>query len=138
MNNFCKQILRCWQKPLNKFNYRLFNFDNKNKRLAMNEAYFKHLESEQKINITFRFVQDVEAKKIDRIFNFSRDLNENLDVGLNRIKSNLEKEFVKKTKKKSKKNPAESENQNDPENVQVRLKINCEINEKILINLILF
>ena len=83
----------------------------------MNEAYFKHLETEQKIAISFRFVQEVGNKKVDRIFNFSRDLSENIDVGLNRIKGNLEKEFVKKTKKKSK---AEvSENQ---ENFQVRLK----------------
>ena len=78
----------------------------------MNEAYFKHLELEQKIAISFRFVQEIGNKKVDRIFNFSRDLSENIDVGLNRIKGNLEKEFVKKTKKKSKSNSAEvSENQ---------------------------
>lgn len=75
----------------------------------MNEAYFKHLEDEQKIAISFRFVQDLDAKKIDRVFNFVRDLKEDVDVGLNRIKNNLEKEFTKKTKKKSKKNQASSE-----------------------------
>jgi hypothetical protein len=88
--------------------------------LAMNEAYFKVLEAEQKIAISFRFVQEVDTKRIDRVFNFSRDLNENVDVGLNRIRGNLEKEFVKKTKKKSKKAAVEGEQ--EQENVQVRLK----------------
>lgn len=124
MNHFSKQTFLRWQKPLNQLNCRLINFENKNKVLAMNEVYFKHLQEEQKIAISFRFVQNVEAKKIDRIFNFVRDLSENLDVGLNRIKTNLEKEFTKKTKKiKIKKNQAPTEaTEENPENVQVRLR----------------
>lgn len=45
----------------------LINFDNKNKTLKMNEAYFKHLSDEGKIAISFRFVQQLEEKKIDRV-----------------------------------------------------------------------
>lgn len=75
----------------------------------MNEAYFKHLEEEKKVSIHFRFIQDIENKKIDRVFNFVRDVDENIEVSLNRIKNNLEKELTKKMKpKRNKKNqPAE-------------------------------
>lgn len=75
----------------------------------MNEAYFKHV-NDGKLLIQFRFVQDVDAKRIDRVFNFARDLTENVDLTMNRIRTNLEKEFTKKLKRKSKKNqPAEEE-----------------------------
>lgn len=86
----------------------------------MNEAYFKYPVDEGKIAISFRFVQDIsETKKIDRVFNFVRDVNENVDVSMNRIKNNLEKELTKKLKKKTKKNqPAEEEAKED---LQVRL-----------------
>lgn len=103
MNNFCKQF-RPWQKSFFKINCRVFNFDNRNKKLIMNEAYFKHLVDEKKIAISFRFVQtSSDNKKVDRVFNFVRDLSENVEVSLNRIKNNLEKELTKKQKKKTKK-----------------------------------
>lgn len=89
-------------------NNRLINFDNRNKILKMNEAYFKHLSDEGKIAISFRFVHEIENKKIDRVFNFVRDLNEDINVSLNRIRNNLEKEFVKKQKKKKKDEPSSS------------------------------
>lgn len=121
MNQICKH----WFRPClnNKFNYRFIQFDNKNKVLKMNEAYFKHLPEEGKIAISFRFVQELgEAKKFDRVFNFVRDLNENVDVSLNRIKSNLEKELTKKMKPKGKrKKPEEGQVEPIPESLQVRL-----------------
>lgn len=105
MNKFCKQTFFPWQKSLFQINCRLLNFDNKNKVLMMNEAYFKHLVDEEKIAISFRFVQtSSDNRKVDRVFNFVRDLSENVDVSLNRIRNNLEKELTKKQKKKSKKN----------------------------------
>ena len=106
--------------------HRLINFDNKNKVLKMNEAYFKHLVDEQKIAISFRFVQEVETRRIDRVFNFVRDLNENIEVSLNRIKNNLEKEFSKKVKKKAKKDQQQPEASS--ENVQVRLRLSTSPN----------
>lgn len=69
----------------------------------MNEAYFKHVSEDGKIAISFRFVQELDAKKVDRTFNFVRDLDEQIEVSMNRIRNNLEKELVKKSKKKSKK-----------------------------------
>lgn len=122
MNHFCKHLLFPWQNQLNKVNYRLINFENSNKVLRMNEAYFKHLVDEQKIVISFRWVQDINAKKFDRIFNFVRDVNENVDVSLHRIKNNLEKELTKKIKRsKKKQEPTDGENS---ETLQVRLMEN--------------
>lgn len=115
-NHICKQI---FQNPLFKLNSRFINFENKNKVLKMNEAYFKHLEEDQKIAISFRFVHDIDAKRIDRIFNFVRDLSENVDVGLNRIKNNLEKEFTKKNKKKTKKNQEPSTVENSENQISL-------------------
>lgn len=86
----------------------------------MNEAYFKHM-SEGKLAITFRFVQDIDAKRIDKVFNFVRDLNENVDLSLNRIRTNLEKELNKKLKKKSKKNQTAEDEESLPGALSVRL-----------------
>lgn len=88
----------------------------------MNEAYFKHMEDDGKLAISFRFVQDVDAKKIDRVFNFVRDLSENVEVTLNRIRTNLEKEFTKKQKKKSKKNQQADEEIDAASALQVRMR----------------
>lgn len=125
MNSFCKQLFLSWQKPFNRINYRLINFDKKNKVLNMNEAYFKHLEEDKKIVISFRFVYDngdsLNYKKIDRIFNFVRDINEKVEISMHRIKTNLEKELTKKTKK-SKKRPENVESENSQESLQVGLR----------------
>lgn len=98
---------------------RLTHFNNNNKVLRMNEAYFKHIISEKKVHITFRFVN--ESLKSDRMFNFVRDETENIDTALNRIKSNLEKEFNKKNKKKVKK--AVAEDAEMPEVVEVSVQM---------------
>lgn len=121
MNSVCKHLIFSWPKILNRANYRLINFDNKNKLLRMNEAYFKHLVDDRKIAISFRFVQDLDAKKLDRIFNFVRDIDEDVSVSMNRIKNNLEKELLKKVKKGKKKQPTVDETELH-ESLQVRLK----------------
>lgn len=60
----------------------------------MNIAYFKAIDD--RCNITFRYIN--KDLKVDRVFNFSRDLNEKVDVCLERIKTNVEKELNKKSK----------------------------------------
>lgn len=124
MNKVCKHLFFPWpwhKRSISIINHRLINFENKNKVLQMNEAYFKHIVDEGKIAISFRYVQDIsEKKKFDRVFNFVRDVSESIEVSLNRIKNNLEKELTKKTRKKTKKNQPPPEE--DPsENVQVGL-----------------
>lgn len=90
-----------------KFNkiIRFYNFENRKKLLEMNEVYFKHNIADAKMLISFRYLKQVnETKKLDRNFNFVRNIDENIDTALNRIKCNLEKEFLIKSKKKTKKN----------------------------------
>lgn len=67
----------------------------------MNIAYFRHTESDNQFHITFRYVN--EAFAIDRTFNFSRYITENISTCMDRIRTNVEKEFQKKTKKKKNK-----------------------------------
>lgn len=121
MSAICKHFNLPWQikRIAGKTNYRLINFDNRNKVLKMNEVYFKHLVDEGKMAISFRYVQDINQRKVDRVFNFVRDVTENVEVSLNRIRNNLEKELTKKSKTKVKKHQPPPEE--DPsENIQVR------------------
>lgn len=67
----------------------------------MNNAYFRYSEEENQLSINFRY-QNPEFK-IDRDFNFCRNPSENIDLCLERMKNNLEKEFSKKSKKKNNK-----------------------------------
>lgn len=90
----------------------------------MNKAYFKRA-PDNRCNITFRYTN--ELHKIDRVFNFSRDVNEKVVVCLDRIKTNIEKEFTKKVNKKKKKaKDATAENQVETVQVQVALCRNQE------------
>ena len=86
----------------------------------MNQVYFKHDKADAKMLISFRYVKQVtETKKLDRNFNFVRSINESVDVALNRIRSNLQKEVTIKSKKKIKKNAAETQEVKEPEDLQV-------------------
>ncbi|XP_070507871.1 2',5'-phosphodiesterase 12 [Chironomus tepperi] len=84
--------------------------------------------------ISFRYVKQVtETKKLDRNFNFVRSTNEKVDVALNRIKSNLQKELTVKSKKKNKKNAGEEQPVQEPEELQVSVRLlfnDGEITEK--------
>lgn len=96
-------------------------FSIKKNLLDMNQVYFKYHKEElaDKIMISLRIQKEVsETKKVDKNFNFVRNLNEKVDTTLNRIKNNVEKEINVKTKK-SKGNKA-----NNPEPVE---KINQEV-----------
>jgi hypothetical protein len=96
----------------------IYNFANGNKVFDMNLAYFKHNSVDSKILISFRYVKQVGAKKVDRNFNFARNIEENVDTTLNRIKQNLEKELMSKSKKKGKKN-ADAASPEDEKEIEV-------------------
>lgn len=99
--------------------------------MRMNETYFKHLEEERKISIHFRFVQEIENKKIDRVFNFVRDVDEKIEVSLNRIKNNLEKELAKKMKPKKNKKNQPAEETPTTEALQVKIQSSALIIAKL-------
>lgn len=85
--------------------------------LAMNQVYFNYNREEKpdKLMISLRFQKQIsETKKLDKNFNFVRNLNEKVDITLNRIKNNVEKEINSKSKKKIKKstNPGEELDKN--------------------------
>ncbi|CAG9803412.1 unnamed protein product [Chironomus riparius] len=117
-----------------------YNFANKNKVLDMNQVYFKHDKADAKMLISFRYVKQVtETKILDRNFNFVRSINESVDVALNRIRSNLQKEVTVKSKKKNKKNIAEQQEVKEPEDLQVTVKLFLneeEVTEKTFEDLI--
>lgn len=89
----------------------------------MNHAYFRYNEEENQLAINFRY-QNPEFK-IDRDFNFCRNPSENIDLCLERMKTNLEKEFSKKNKKKNNKKNVDTENVSEvvlpPPEISVKL-----------------
>ncbi|XP_063706039.1 2',5'-phosphodiesterase 12 [Culicoides brevitarsis] len=92
----------------------------------MEKAYFKKA-PDNRCNITFRYTNDVH--KIDRVFNFSRDINEKVVVALDRIKVNVEKELNKKLNKQKNKKKAKPEELKElppPIDVEVTLLRNQE------------
>nr|XP_019553522.2 LOW QUALITY PROTEIN: 2',5'-phosphodiesterase 12-like [Aedes albopictus] len=76
-------------------------------RYRMNVAYFRQLPNEEQCAICFHLSS--ERYRIDKVFNFSRNVTENIDASLERMRANIEKEVKKKTnkKKKNKSEPAE-------------------------------
>lgn len=74
----------------------------------MDIAYFRHQPNNEQFELVFRYQNA--ALGIDRVFNFQRNITEAVETTLNRIRTNVEKEFKKKCggKKKnpSKKNPS--------------------------------
>lgn len=79
----------------------------------MNTIYFRHQNEEKQFQINFRYIN--QGFGIDRIFNFIRSENEKVDVCLERIRTNVEKEFIKKIKKEKKKSSKKSAQLNDNE-----------------------
>ncbi len=70
-------------------------------KLNMNTIYFRHQIADNQFLVHFRYIN--QGYGIDRIFNLMRSENEKVDVCLERIRANVEKEFVKKLKKQEKK-----------------------------------
>lgn len=69
-------------------------------RYRMNVVYFRQLPGEDQCAICFHLAS--ERYRIDKVFNFSRNLTENIDASLERMRTNIEKEVKKKTNKKKK------------------------------------
>lgn len=88
----------------------------------MNTIYFRHQIEDKRFQISFRYIN--EGFGIDRSFNLLRNDTENVDSCLDRIRANVEKEFVKKMKKNKKdqkkrqKNVKETESQQNSEEQQ--------------------
>uniref|UniRef100_A0A8D7ZVP2 2',5'-phosphodiesterase 12 n=1 Tax=Culex pipiens TaxID=7175 RepID=A0A8D7ZVP2_CULPI len=79
-------------------------------RYRMHTAYFRQLPDEEQCAISFRVAS--ERYRIDKVFNFSRNVAENVDASLERMRANIEKEVRKKgagkgAKKKGKTVPVE-------------------------------
>uniref|UniRef100_U5ETA8 Putative glucose-repressible alcohol dehydrogenase transcriptional effector ccr4 n=1 Tax=Corethrella appendiculata TaxID=1370023 RepID=U5ETA8_9DIPT len=67
----------------------------------MNIVYLKQVPNEEQCHFHFRLIN--KSMGIDRVFNFSRNLNENINACVDRMQSNIAKEFNKKTKKRNNK-----------------------------------
>lgn len=61
-------------------------------------AYFRHDEGSEQFHVTFRYINDIYG--VNRQFNLSRCLSENVGFFLSRIGANVTKAFEKKKKKK--------------------------------------
>lgn len=86
----------------------------------MNTIYFRHQNEEKQFQINFRYIN--KGYEIDRVFNFIRSENEKVDVCLERIRANVQKEFVKKFKKgkkKSAKKGTQPNSDEEPEDSQL-------------------
>lgn len=67
----------------------------------MNTIYFRHQNDEKQFLVNFRYIN--QGFGIDRVFNLMRSESEKIDVCLDRIRTNVEKEFGKKMRKQKKK-----------------------------------
>lgn len=72
-------------------------YSNKNILFHMNTVYFRHQYAEKQFQINFRYTN--RGFGIDRTFNFVRNEDEKIDICLERIRTNLQKEFSKKVRK---------------------------------------
>uniref|UniRef100_A0A7G3AIK4 2',5'-phosphodiesterase 12 n=1 Tax=Lutzomyia longipalpis TaxID=7200 RepID=A0A7G3AIK4_LUTLO len=67
----------------------------------MDKVYFRHGENDPSVDISFRYANS--EYKIDRVFNFRRNVSELVEVFTDRMRTNIEKEFGKRNKKQKKK-----------------------------------
>lgn len=65
----------------------------------MNIAYFRWQESDGVIDITFQL--NIDVPTVNKSFNFKRPVSELVDITLNRMKTNVDKEIQKRSKVKS-------------------------------------
>lgn len=72
-----------------------------NRLVRMAVAYIRRHGNDTSIELVFRYNNPQIG--IDRVFNFQRNITETITSSLQRIKTNVDKEFSKKLKKKSKK-----------------------------------
>uniref|UniRef100_A0A2M4CRH8 2',5'-phosphodiesterase 12 n=1 Tax=Anopheles darlingi TaxID=43151 RepID=A0A2M4CRH8_ANODA len=70
----------------------------------MHTAYFKHLPGDSHCQIRFHLV--AAQHRLDKVFNFNRSIDESVEVCLERMRCNIEKELTKKNKRKASKKEA--------------------------------
>ncbi|XP_070139287.1 2',5'-phosphodiesterase 12 isoform X2 [Drosophila kikkawai] len=70
--------------------------------IDMDKVYMRNAAESKELNIVFRYVN--ETLKIDREFNFNRQMDEQIEGILTRIQGNVQKQMEKKQKKKGKSN----------------------------------
>lgn len=101
---------------------------NRWKRLVnMAVAHIRRPVGATDFEIVFRY-QNPEIG-VDRVFNFKRNISENVSSTLNRIKTNIEKEHDKKLKKKNKKNNKGKDAQSSTSSTQTEVDLLIEKNE---------
>ncbi|XP_058443291.1 2',5'-phosphodiesterase 12 [Malaya genurostris] len=89
-------------------------------RYNMNVAYFRQLPNEEQCSISFHLIN--EKYKINKIFNFCRNVTENIDASADRMRANIEKEVKKRTNRKKK-----------PQKVTTEEPIKTDIPEEVIV-----
>lgn len=79
----------------------------------MNTVYFRWQESDGVVDITFQFNLDVPS--VNKAFNFKRPIDELVDLTLNRMKTNVDKEIQKRSKVKKTKPKKTNQPDGQPE-----------------------
>ncbi|CAH0546185.1 unnamed protein product [Brassicogethes aeneus] len=91
----------------------------------MENAYFREIKDKDQFQLTFQYVNT--DLKVDRQFNFCRNLNEKVESLLNRVTTNVEKVVNKKNKKRK------TESESDSKKILVSLlDNNKEVNKESL------
>ncbi|XP_063973714.1 2',5'-phosphodiesterase 12 [Diachasmimorpha longicaudata] len=117
LSNCCKpKYLTSLLKPIKASHIRRYSFKSVFK---MHEAYLWHVEGDETFNFTFRYTQA--DLNVDRQFNLSRRVNENVDVFLKRVDTNLGKVLDKKKKKRSRKTQEPLETRDNVEEGKIML-----------------
>lgn len=88
-------VIRLFNQPYNRL-YSILKFS-KNTSANMNKCYFRYMEQEDRVDISFAY----KVKDTARQFNFSRNPSELLQVLFTRIEANLKKAISKANKKKN-------------------------------------
>lgn len=94
--------------------------------LGMNQIYFNYNKEEKadKMMISLRF----QNKNLNfKNFNFVRNLNEKIEITINRIKNNIEREINSKSKKKIKKSMSPAEELQLKKEVRLLKKLKAKI-----------
>lgn len=83
LNNFGQPVCQIHKHP----NYK------------MNIVYIRHQPGDDQFSINFRFIYDTEVYRTDRVFNFTRNVSETASSCVERIRTNIEKDFIKQNRK---------------------------------------
>lgn len=98
-----------------------------NRLVNMAVAHIRRHADAANIEIVFHY-KNAELG-IDRVFNFQRSLTESINSSLQRIKTNVEKEYNKKNKKSKKSKKGDAESSSAAEAVPIEVELLMEKNE---------